>query len=139
MPTDPRDRRAYNRAWRHANPDKAQAQRARYRAKHPEEFRAGVRRWYALNREKRREYEYRKKYGLSVAEAEAQLAAQGHCCPICKAVLRLGKGKQGGFVDHCHESGEFRGILCMRCNAGLGLFKHNPAFLRAAANYLKKP
>jgi hypothetical protein len=39
-------------------------------------------------------------------------------------------------VDHDHGTGRVRGLLCTRCNKGIGLLKHNPEFLRAAADYL---
>ena len=39
-------------------------------------------------------------------------------------------------VDHCHTEGTFRGLLCTSCNAGLGMFKDDPALLVKAAQYL---
>jgi len=41
-------------------------------------------------------------------------------------------------VDHCHTTGEVRGLLCNRCNTGIGQFKDNPNILRSAARYLDK-
>ena len=41
-------------------------------------------------------------------------------------------------VDHCHESGQVRGLLCTNCNMGLGKFKHNIKWLIAAIEYLVK-
>jgi len=45
-----------------------------------------------------------------------------------------GRGKH---IDHNHETGFTRGVLCARCNNGLGLFKDNPVNLRAAARFLE--
>ena len=39
-------------------------------------------------------------------------------------------------VDHCHNTGRFRGLLCVSCNAGVGMFKDTPSLLVAAASYL---
>lgn len=41
-------------------------------------------------------------------------------------------------VDHCHNSLQIRGMLCSRCNRGLGFFSDNPTLLRKAADYLEK-
>jgi hypothetical protein len=40
-------------------------------------------------------------------------------------------------LDHDHESGTIRAALCQRCNQGLGLFREDPALLKAAASYLR--
>jgi hypothetical protein len=41
-------------------------------------------------------------------------------------------------ADHCHKSGLSREWLCRKCNAGLGMFRDNPAYLERAAAYLRK-
>lgn len=41
-------------------------------------------------------------------------------------------------LDHCHETGVVRGLLCHNCNRGLGLLQDNPTYLRQAANYVEK-
>lgn len=57
-------------------------------------------------------------------------------CQICGGPP---DGRWGTFhVDHCHETGGFRGMICHSCNTGLGNFKDDPATLRAAAAYLEK-
>ena len=77
----------------------------------------------------------RKTYGLSLKEFSALSAAQGDVCAICGS-------KCGNYsrlsVDHDHETGAIRGLLCNTCNRGVGLMKDNPAVLRAAAEYLEK-
>lgn len=53
-------------------------------------------------------------------------------CGICnKEIIR-------GNIDHCHISGKLRGILCKKCNLGLGLFFDNKEFLQKAIDYLNK-
>ena len=69
-------------------------------------------------------------------------------CRICRRVLLLCRtererdGRQGprddtAVVDHCHETGIFRGLLCLSCNFGIGSFRNSSKRLRAAARYLK--
>ncbi|SPL97795.1 Phage endonuclease VII [[Actinomadura] parvosata subsp. kistnae] len=56
------------------------------------------------------------------------LARQGGLCAICRVV-------PGTFVDHCHATGQVRGVLCFTCNNGLGHFADNAVVLELAALY----
>jgi hypothetical protein len=64
------------------------------------------------------------------------LAAQDERCAICRSPDWPGKDSRP-HVDHDHETGRVRGLLCGLCNNGLGQFKDDPARLRAAADYLE--
>ena len=75
------------------------------------------------------------KYGITLEQRDAMLVSQGGVCAICK-VTEPGRGKDWN-VDHCHDTGAVRGILCVRCNFMIGHSKDNPEVLLAAANYLK--
>ena len=75
-----------------------------------------------------------KKYGLTIESFDALWTSQGGVCPICNGVLARVGNKYG--VDHDHKTGKVRGILCDKCNVGLGSFKDNPEFLHKAAAYL---
>ena len=70
-------------------------------------------------------------YGLSLQDYRAMLERQGKVCGICKTP---GKPLCG---DHCHATGKVRGLLCRDCNLGLGNYKDNPVFTRAATAYLE--
>lgn len=52
-------------------------------------------------------------------------------CMICESVERL-------CIDHDHTTGEVRGILCSKCNTGLGFFRDNPQLLHKASSYLRQ-
>ena len=87
--------------------------------------------------ERRRDWSYKKNYGISLAEFNERSEAQGHQCGICKIdAVHV----QHGYlvVDHGHDSGEVRKLLCKKCNAALGLFMDNPDFVDSAAAYLRK-
>jgi hypothetical protein len=53
------------------------------------------------------------------------------CCEICGSAARK-------HIDHCHDTGRIRGILCSNCNIGVGSFDDNPDLLERAAAYLRK-
>lgn len=86
----------------------------------------------------RRRWAYRTKYGLTLSEVEAMLAAQGGACRICSTRMTLGgMGAGCAVVDHCHETGRVRGLLCSPCNTGIGQLRDSPEILAAALQYLK--
>jgi hypothetical protein len=79
-----------------------------------------------------------RKYGISLIEYDALLAAQGGRCAICGRE-RPTRGDQMLQVDHCHRTGKVRGLLCSPCNSVLGFLEDNPLTLRAAMAYLAEP
>lgn len=99
--------------------EKGRTGEAYRRRKYPERYRAGL---------------LRRLYGLSIAQYEAIWVSQGLACAICQST---DPGRKGVFaVDHDHETGRVRGILCGNCNNGLGRFKDKYESLVRAAEYL---
>ena len=86
--------------------------------------------------EQRRAYRLWSKYKITAEKYDSLLQAQGGACAICRASE---PGTSHGFwhVDHCHNEGHVRGLLCSTCNTGLGSFRDQPAVLRRAADYLE--
>lgn len=82
--------------------------------------------------DKRRDKAFRFKYGIGLAEVNEMVAKQGGKCFICK---RESKDLQ---LDHDHDTGIVRKMLCSRCNYGLGMFSDSPATLRIAADYIEE-
>lgn len=83
----------------------------------------------------------RKTYGITEGEYAAMLVEQGCRCLICgqhaDEAAPDGRPSDKAFrVDHDHETGRVRGLLCNTCNRVLGLFKDDPDRLMAAAAYL---
>lgn len=73
----------------------------------------------------------RSRYGITLDDYERMLEEQDGGCAIC--------GRETDYplyVDHCHEGGRVRGLLCATCNSGIGKFLDDPDLLVAAAAYL---
>ena len=91
-----------------------------------------------LTEEERRMHHYLvRRFGITLAKYLALLEAQEGRCAICKRIPDEADPNGWRFcVDHDHETGAVRGLLCRTCNIGLGAFRDDPALLRAADRYL---
>lgn len=74
-------------------------------------------------------------YGIGYAEYLTMFEAQGGCCAIC-GTDDTG-GRKAFHVDHCHETGKIRGLLCGNCNSGIGNLRDDIGLLRRAIDYLE--
>ena len=78
------------------------------------------------------------RYGITIDDYNLMYAEQNGCCKICGIhALEMTDAKSFLSVDHCHETGEVRGLLCDSCNMGLGKFYDNIDNLLSAVEYLK--
>ena len=73
------------------------------------------------------------KYGLSPSEYDAMLTSQGGGCAICGGQSKRDRPLD---IDHCHETGKVRGLLCDMCNKAIGMFYDSPKLLFNALAYL---
>lgn len=87
---------------------------------------------YKLNTSVDRNRDLMARFGISAAEYDRLGDAQGGVCAIC-----LKRPKQRLAVDHDHATGKIRGLLCGRCNPGLGMFGDSEVTLSAAIKYLQ--
>lgn len=85
--------------------------------------------------ESRKDYDLRRVYGISLEDYGAMLEAQGGVCRICRKECASGMRLA---VDHCHQTGRVRGLLCGKCNTGIGQFSHDLALLKSAIAYLEE-
>ena len=85
----------------------------------------------------KRDYHLQSRYGISSKQYDIMLADQKGVCKICCTDRPGGKGDYF-HVDHCHDSGNVRALLCNQCNTALGLFKDNPELLTNAIEYLNR-
>ena len=129
----------------YADPEKQRAYFKAYHAKRylekKEEIRAKNDAWREANKERvaSRVYEWKLEnvYGITREQYDAILEAQSGRCALCFADEPGGSGKW--HVDHCHDGGGVRGLLCLRCNVGLGNFRDDPDLLWSAIEYLHDP
>ena len=119
----------------------------RYRARYPEKIKvankvyrkenqAKIKVYNEMNQEKYRSYELKRKYNLTIEEYNELFVNQCGKCAICgKHQTKL---KMSLAVDHCHETGKIRGLLCSNCNRGIGLLNNDIENLKCAIIYLNK-
>ena len=78
-----------------------------------------------------RDWELKKKYGISLEEYRKECEKRGNICDICSVITDT------MHVDHNHITGKVRGFLCGSCNRGIGLLKDSPEILDKASHYLR--
>ena len=83
----------------------------------------------------RRDWFYRKTYGITLADYDEIIEQQGGRCAICFSFPYAGRAL---CVDHDHVTGAVRGLLCDACNRGIGFFQDEPELLRVAIAYLER-
>ena len=81
-------------------------------------------------------YNLQWRYGITVDDYERMREEQGNVCGICGADEPGGNNTRW-CVDHCHDGGFVRGLLCVHCNMAIGQMRHDPVTLRAAADYVE--
>lgn len=103
------------------------------------EHAAGIDHQQAPGRSRVRHVE--KTFGLSEEDYLALALKQAGGCAICGSNGSEKRKHATKYlaVDHCHETGKVRGLLCTTCNTGIGMFKDSPSLLRLAAAYLSTP
>lgn len=90
--------------------------------------------WLSKNRVRRQNDWLQFRYGISLEERNTKLSLQKGQCAIC--LKPFGEFSRPN-VDHNHETGQVRGLLCQNCNAGLGMFQDSSKLLELASAYLR--
>lgn len=126
---------AYQKEWVKQNPDKAN-----WRKRNPEQSIKTRRVWESNNPEKVRGC-WIKQYwpdltgNEAIVEYQKLFDKQKGLCAICNTPENNKRKRLA--VDHDHSTGKVRGLLCDRCNRGLGYFKDSPELLHKGINYLR--
>ena len=81
-----------------------------------------------------------KRYGITHEEYYEMLAQQNNGCKICGSTDNNNERCESNrlFIDHCHKTNKVRGLLCSKCNHGLGQFNDDIDRLQKAIEYLKQ-
>lgn len=90
-----------------------------------------------LSPEKKREATLKHRYGITAKIYDQLAANQLNRCALCSTDVP-GGSRKNFLVDHNHETGEVRGLLCYNCNNGLGMLKDSPKLLKRAIQYLEE-
>jgi hypothetical protein len=135
--------RRQSRSWYQRHPEQAKTRHRQYVERNKARVRAKQREWYERNKlrliakaSERHRQRGRSDYLTKLAKqyhttVDCLLKALGKLCPICRK-------RTATALDHSHESGQFRGGLCERCNHGLGQFEDSIPSLRRAIKYLQR-
>lgn len=107
------------KTWKQNNKEKIKASGKRY--------------WREVGRKK-----LLKKYNLTEEILTELYKSQEYKCLICSSFIEPFSDNKStlAMIDHNHDTGKVRGLLCQKCNQGLGLFKDSATTLRKAAEYL---
>ncbi len=129
--------RSLQKQWYQRNREYAIARTQRWRDANQDKYAEWKRRNREENKPCRRAQErrghLRRKYGLTPEEYDFLRVAQSDECAICGT-----PDEAGLHIDHHHETGLIRGLLCGKCNKAIGLLKEDPVLFDAASSYLQR-
>ncbi len=134
------------RDWEARNPEKVKERNVAARVRTKEWYAASAEnrarqkaqsaRWRKLNPERHaasnRKSKLKVAYGITQEDVQGMAAAQDHRCAICLRKRKL-------VVDHCHQTGRVRGLLCDGCNWAIGVLGDKNGALQRAADYVAGP
>ena len=130
-----------NKVYRLANAEKVSSYRKNYYVEHQEVEKTKMKDYREKKttstdaRKQQRERRLKKDFGLSLEHYDELLQQQNNVCAICGNPNQT-KGPLA--VDHNHNTGKIRELLCIRCNMGLGAVNEDISILTAMIEYLKK-
>jgi hypothetical protein len=88
-----------------------------------------------MHRDQRRVSDLKKRYNINIDDWNNLMTIQDNKCAICGEPPQ--NDNRNLSTDHCHETGKVRGLLCRRCNMGIGYFKDNIDLLQKSIEYLR--
>lgn len=132
----------YQKQWRDNHPESCKKSKRLYYSTHPEYRKKLIKdseKWKKNHPEKVKQISRRASikcsYGLSYEDWLKIWKNQDGKCAICGEIFTK---PSNAYTDHDHKTDEIRGLLCRKCNFGIGLFNDNPELLMNAIRYLQK-
>lgn len=139
-----------NRLWRERNKERVKFLKREWFRKNKEKILDNKRKDYQKNPDKYKRYHqnarkkfplmhkarHLKKYGINLKIFYNELSKNNNKCACC---MRDFNEKRAPQVDHCHETGKFRGIVCGYCNRAESIYRENPEIFERLKKYLNNP
>ncbi len=124
------NRPGYSKEKSHLSEQRNYESRKEYKRKYYQANKANI-------RTKTRKNKMKRQYGITVEDYDRLLQSQANSCAVCKTATS-GVKSNAFYVDHCHKTGKVRGLLCSKCNSGIGMLGDTAAAVQSAADYLRK-
>lgn len=129
-------RKASSKAYYEKNKEKIRARHKAYREKNKKELNVKKKAYREKNKEKIRAKDLKRNFGISLHEYDLMLTEQKGKCACCG--IHQNELTMNLAVDHDHDTGLIRGLLCGSCNMAIGRLGDNIEGLMKALNYLEK-
>ena len=119
----------YAKRYRELNKEKIRKYKKQYRAANKKKIAESKKKYRAINHEFIKDKKLKKLYKISLEDYKNLCKQQNKLCAICMKKKTL-------VVDHDHETGKVRGLLCNPCNAAIGFLEDDISLLKKAIGYL---
>lgn len=128
----------YSKEYQQRNREHLKEYGKEYRQRNREYIKEQQKEYWQRNKgylkEQQKKCYYKKTYNLTLEEADKILLIQNYRCPICgKSLIETRR-----CIDHNSKTGKVRGILCSKCNLGLGHFNDDLELLKKTIEYIKE-
>ena len=135
----------YMRKYQKDNAKTIKAYKAEHYQKNKKKYKDKASRWKIDNAQRKkildRQYHLKHKYGLSIEDYESMLELQQGLCALCgrpeTCKANFNDGTKLLAVDHCHETGEIRGLLCTACNTAIAKLGDTAESIERVLRYMK--
>ncbi len=126
----------YNKKYREKNKENILKREKLYREENKEKMNENNTSYRKKNPDYHRAHMLKSCYNITIEDWDNMFAKQAGCCEICG--IHQSAIKTTLCVDHCHNTGKVRGLLCIKCNTAIGSLNDDVSILEKAIKYLEK-